>query len=91
VFFSITALGHGFAIGTTALIGAAIGGGKMEEARTYAIQGVSFAVLLGVLICALGIYFSPLAFRSLGAEGEYLDICLAYMDRIFLGGLFFHP
>jgi putative MATE family efflux protein len=89
VFFSIVALGHGFATGTTALIGAAIGAQKMDEARSYAIQGVSFAVLMGILICVLGINFSPLAFSSLGAKGEYLDICLAYMDRIFLGACFF--
>ena len=89
MFFLITALGHGFATGATALIGGALGAGDEEQARHYSIQSAGFGVLLGLCLTVLGLWVSPLAFRSLGAEAEYLKICLAYMDRIFIGACLF--
>ncbi len=89
IFFLITALGNGFSIGSTALIGAALGAEDMDQARHYSIQALVYSILLGLVLTAAGLWLSPLAFRSLGAEGEYLSICLAYMDRIFIGAPLF--
>jgi putative MATE family efflux protein len=89
LFFIITALGNGFSTGTTALIGAALGAEDDEQASHYAIQALGYSVLLGLFLTLVGTWLSPIAFSSLGAQGEYLEICLAYMDRIFLGAPLF--
>ena len=89
VFFIIIAMSNGIATGTTALIGAALGAKNHDEARLYAIQGISFGILTGVLLTVFGWYLSPPLFTFLGASEEYLRDCLLYMDVIFAGALFF--
>jgi Na+-driven multidrug efflux pump len=76
VFFIIIAVGTGISTGTTALIGNTLGAGNREEAKLLAIQGVSFSVLLSIVLTFIGIYSSPFLFSILGASGEYLQICL---------------
>jgi putative MATE family efflux protein len=89
VFFIIIAMGSGFSIGTTALIGNALGAGDRDEARLLGIQGISFGVLLSFLMTWLGVYASPYLFSMLGASDDYLATCLIYMNTIFLGTVFF--
>jgi putative MATE family efflux protein len=89
VFFMIVAMGSGIGTGTTALIGAALGAKNHNEARVYAIQGVAFALLIGIILMFLGWYLSPYIFSFLGASDEYLRDCLLYMDTIFAGAIFF--
>lgn len=89
VFFIIIAVGSGLASGATALIGTALGKGNREEAETFSAQGISFGVLIAILLTAVGLTGSRTLFVLLGASGEYLRICLAYMNVIFAGGIFF--
>ncbi len=89
VFFIIIALGSGIASGTTALIGNALGAGDKLQARTYAIQGLSFGVLVSLLITIFGMRGAPRMFMALGAEGHYLLTCLEYMQPIFTFSIFF--
>lgn len=89
VFFIIIAVGSGLSGGTTALIGAALGRGDIEEAKTYSAQGISFGILVSILLTAAGLAGSRTLFIFLGASGEYLQICLTYMNVIFAGSLFF--
>jgi len=89
VFFIILALGSGFATGTTALIATALGASLKPQAKMFAIQGITFGVLMSMGITVLGIWSSPWLFTMLGASGEYLAMCLVYMDIIFLGTVFF--
>lgn len=89
VFFIIIAVGSGLSSGTTALIGTALGKGNREEAETFAAQGISFGVLVSILLTAVGLTGSRALFALLGASGEYLRICLAYMNVIFAGSIFF--
>ncbi|MHB8828569.1 MAG: MATE family efflux transporter [Syntrophales bacterium] len=89
VFFIIIAVGSGLASGTTALIGAALGKGNREAAETFSAQGVSFGIFVSIVITALGLAGSRTLFVFLGASGEYLRICLLYMNVIFAGSLFF--
>ena len=89
VFFIILAMGSGLSTGTTALIGNAFGAGNRDEARLFGIQGISFGVLVSIIMTLIGIYASPLLFSLLGASDDYLTACLTYMDIIFLGALFF--
>ncbi len=89
VFFIILSLGSGISTGTTALIATALGEGDLPKARMFAIQGIAFGVLLSMAVTAIGIAASPPLFSLLGAKGEYLDMCLVYMNTIFLGSVFF--
>ncbi len=89
VFFIILAMGSGFSTGTTALIGNALGAGNRDEARLFGIQGISFGVLLSIVMTCIGIYASPYLFSMLGASHDYLAICLIYMNTILLGTVFF--
>ncbi|MCG6909392.1 MAG: MATE family efflux transporter [Deltaproteobacteria bacterium] len=89
VFFVILSIGFGISTGTTALIANALGAGDENEARLYAVQSVSFTVILSLMLSTVGLYASPLLFRILGAHGSYLSISLAYIDVIFYGLVFF--
>lgn len=89
VFFLIIAMGSGLGAGTTALIGTALGKGNRQEAETFAAQGLSFGIAVSLVLTSVGIAGSPTLFAFLGASGEYLRICLAYMNVIFYGSLFF--
>lgn len=89
VFFIIIAFGTGFSTGTTALIANALGAEKKEEAGALAAQGISFSILLSIILTIVGLLLSPKLFILLGAEGEYLSLSLQYMNVIFYGTLFF--
>ena len=89
VFFLIIAMGSGFATGTTALIGSALGASNQDEAKRYAIQGLTFGMIVSVCLTFLGLCLSPYTFSFLGASDEYLQDCLRYMNTIFLGTVFF--
>ena len=89
VFFIIISLGSGISTGTTALIATALGGSDTARAKMFAIQGISFGVLISVAVTAIGIMASPQLFILLGATGPYLDMCLTFMNTIFLGSVFF--
>ena len=85
VFFILIAMGSGFSTGATALIGHALGEDDRRRAALYAAQGVVSAILAAVVIMAVGYAASPSLFRLLGADGEYLSICLEYLNVVLLG------
>eukprot|EP00828_Plagiopyla_frontata_P003947 TRINITY_DN11334_c0_g3_i3.p2 TRINITY_DN11334_c0_g3~~TRINITY_DN11334_c0_g3_i3.p2 ORF type:complete len:334 (-),score=167.68 TRINITY_DN11334_c0_g3_i3:64-1065(-) len=83
VFFIITSLSAGIATGSTALMGAALGAGDRKRGALIAAQMLGFGLALSGLLAWFGLTFSPAIFSWLGAEGSYLDTCLAYMNPIF--------
>src|SRR3989344_5388964 len=85
VFFIIIALSSGVGTGATALIAHALGGKDNLKAKHYAAQAATFSVLVGIGVTIVGLLISPFLFRLLGAEGEYLQIALDYMNIIFYG------
>ncbi len=89
VFFVILAIGFGISTGTTALIANALGAGDEVESRLYAVQSVSFTIILSMLLMVLGLFSAPFLFKILGAEGSYLAISLSYINIIFYGLVFF--
>lgn len=89
VFFIILSCGNGISTGTTTLIGNALGHGDHQEAETYIHQSLSFTLANTVFITILGLLLSPFIFRFMGAEGEYLQLSLSYMNVIFYGSIFF--
>ncbi len=89
VFFVILAVGFGLGTGVTALIANTLGAGDEINAQFYAIQSVSFTLLLAIVLTLLGLFASPWLFRVLGASGTYLAISLSYINIIFYGLVFF--
>ncbi len=89
VFFIIIAMGSGISTGATALMANALGAGDAKKARIYSVQAVSFTLILSLILTWIGLAFSPNLFRLLGAEGEYLNFALAYINVIFYGTVFF--
>lgn len=89
VFFMVIALGTGVSTGATALIGTAIGADDEPQARLLAVQGLSFGLILGLVLTGLGLALSPFLFGVLGATGEYLETALSYMNTIFGGAVLF--
>uniref|UniRef100_C6E9E9 MATE efflux family protein n=1 Tax=Geobacter sp. (strain M21) TaxID=443144 RepID=C6E9E9_GEOSM len=89
IFFLIIAIGAGISTGATALIGHELGAGNAEEARHLAGQTISFGIVHGVLVAAVGFSAAPLLFQLLGAKGAVLQLALQYMDTIFIGSIFF--
>ena len=89
VFFFIIAAGSGISTGATALIGNSLGADRIEDARSYTVQAISFAILCAVVLTISGLLASPALFRLLGASGDYLLLALSYMNIIFCGTLLF--
>jgi putative MATE family efflux protein len=89
VFFVILAIGFGISTGTTALIANAMGARDERQAQFFAIQAISFTILLSLALTALGLFSAPFLFRILGATDTYLALSLAYINVIFLGLVFF--
>jgi putative MATE family efflux protein len=87
VFFFIIAAGSGISTGATALIGNALGAKRLEEARSYTVQAISFATLCAITLTIVGLASAPALFRLLGASGDYLFLSLSYMNVIFIGTL----
>ena len=89
VFFVILSIGFGISTGAMALIANALGAGDEKNARLYAIQSISFSVLLSVALMVIGYFTAPFLFRVLGASDTYLAISLSYINVIFFGLVFF--
>jgi putative MATE family efflux protein len=89
VFFIIIAMGSGIGTGATALISNALGARESKKARLYSLQAISFSIIIGLALTVIGYFTAPLLFKILGAEGEYLNISVAYMNVILLGSVFF--
>ena len=88
VFFVILAIGFGISTGAMALIANALGAGDEKKARLYAIQSISFTVLLSIALMVIGLLAAPFLFGILGARETYLSISLAYINVIFYGLVF---
>ncbi len=83
VFFILMAVGSGIQVGSTALIGAALGEKDQAKAASFCVQAVSFGLAVSVFLAVLGLLVSPFLFRLMGAEGRYLETCMAYMGPLF--------
>ncbi|MBU1202901.1 MATE family efflux transporter [Patescibacteria group bacterium] len=89
VFFIIIAMGSGISTGATALIAHASGEDDSQSAKYYAIQAISFSVMVAVALSFLGLFLAPWLFGILGASGQYLDLAVSYINIIFYGAIFF--
>lgn len=90
IYFIIIGIASGFATGTSALIGNALGADQTDEAEHYAFQGFILTAFLALSLMPLGLLSAPFLFGILGATGDNLSTNLDYIRPIFYGTLFFN-
>jgi len=89
IFFIIISIGSGLSTGATALMATSAGAGNSAQVRLFAVQGVTYGLILSLIVTLFGIWSSPFLFSTLGASGIYLDVSLQYMNTIFAGSCLF--
>lgn len=75
---AISALGFMIGTGGSAIVAKTLGEGKKEQANEYFSMLVYLTLIGGIVLSALGILFSPLIARGLGADGVLLTNCVLY-------------
>lgn len=75
---AISALGFMIGTGGSAIIAKTLGEGKKKQANEYFSMLVYLTLIGGIVLSALGILFSPLIARGLGADGALLTNCVLY-------------
>ncbi len=89
VFFLLLAVGSGLSQGATALVANALGSKKRSQARLIFAQSLTCTFFAGLAVSGIGRFAAPSLFRQLGAEGEYLQVALSYINTLLAGGVFF--
>ncbi|MEL7463039.1 MAG: MATE family efflux transporter [Pseudomonadota bacterium] len=84
-FMVFMALGFGLSSGASALIGAALGGGRAADARAFAAQALVLAAALGLLLGGAGALSSNAVLRLIGASDGVLETADSYLTLLFLG------
>lgn len=88
--FVIIALGFGFSIGVTSLVGNALGEGDRPTAQRIAIQSISLSLFVGIITTFLITAVAPPLLVILGAEDpDYQQMALDYINPLFFGAAFF--
>lgn len=75
---AISALGFMIGTGGSAIVAKTLGEGKKEQANENFSMLVYLTLIGGIVLSALGILFSPLIARGLGADGALLTNCVLY-------------
>lgn len=88
IFFVVIAASAGFGQGTTALIAAALGGQRDDEAAALCGQSFLLAVVIGLLL-ALLLPFAGASATALGADDTTRDLAVAYLVPIVGGAVVF--
>lgn len=75
---AISALGFMIGTGGSAIVAKTLGEGKKKQANEYFSMLVYLTLIGGIVLSALGILFSPLIARGLGADVALLTNCVLY-------------
>lgn len=78
------AIGCLIGVGGTSLAAIHLGKGEREEARRLFGQCVWYGLFAGVVITILGLLFTPQIAVFLGATGNLVEPCSAYVQRYFM-------
>ncbi|MEP3480451.1 MAG: MATE family efflux transporter [Fuerstiella sp.] len=89
VFLLVIGLSSGLSRGAAGLVSNAIGAKAIDDQRRYISQTLSLGIALSAILTGVGLLIANPIFRSLGAEGEFLELAEAYIFPIFCGTLFF--
>ncbi|TBR35942.1 MULTISPECIES: MATE family efflux transporter [Dyella] len=83
VFLLITAV-FGVSMASTILIGQSLGARNMLEAKRVVGTGVSFFVVMSVLVSVFGYFATPAMLRALGTPADALPYAVPYLHMIFV-------
>lgn len=89
IFFMMLAFAGGMSEAVTALVGNALGKKNHKQAVHIALNALFFALILSLVLTIVGLFSTPYLMALLGAEGEYLQESLAYINIILYGSAFF--
>lgn len=85
VTFTLISLSIGMGIGTSAIVSACLGRGKLDEARRKASAALLYSTGLMLAAAGLGGLGSPYLFSAMGADAPQLVLILGYMQIWFAG------
>jgi putative MATE family efflux protein len=86
--FTVISLAIGLGIGTSAVIGKAIGAGKTQEAKQDGTGALLLSFILVAIVSFLGYLSIDPLFTALGADASLLPLIHQYMDVWFIGSVF---
>lgn len=89
IFFMMIAFAGGMSEAVTALVGNALGKKDKKQALHIALNALLFAFFLSLVLTGVGVLSTPYLMPILGAQGEYLQESLAYINIILYGSIFF--
>ena len=89
VYLMVISASSGLSRAASALIANAIGAEEYDKQKDYTCQAISLGGFLSIALAILGTLIAPTLFRILGAEDQFLQFALDYMNPIFYGTTFF--
>ncbi len=90
-FLAIYMLGFGFSLGLQVVIARRNGEQRYEETGRTFFQGLSFLLMLAVLLCLLSKLISPILLKHLINSDDVYNAAINYLDWRILGLLFSFP
>ncbi|MGO2168146.1 MATE family efflux transporter, partial [Pseudoalteromonas sp.] len=88
VTFTVISLAIGLGIGTSAVIGRALGSNKLDEARFDGSIALMIAIVMVCILSFSGYLFIEPIFKLLGAGEQVLPLIHDYMSIWFIGSIF---
>ncbi|HAI10269.1 MAG TPA: MATE family efflux transporter [Phycisphaerales bacterium] len=85
IIFTIMSVIFGLGIGTSSVISQAIGKGDFHQAQRLTTHALYLAVLVSIVLSALGLIFTEDIFYAMGARDEVLRLTKLYMHIWFWG------
>lgn len=89
IFFLFIAIGFWMWSGVSVLISNAIWENNSSKIQTYAMECLSFWLILWVLLTVFWLIFSPILLRLLWADWNFFDLWVQYMRVISFTSIFF--
>ncbi len=77
-FYIAMSVGFGLGAAMGALVGNTLGAGQRKEARRFAAQGMSFGLVVAILLAVAGFWYGPFAIKLVSEPGTYRDAGIRY-------------
>ncbi len=89
IYFIIIAACVGVTVGGTSLIANSIGENNKSKIHGYFAHTIIYAIIVSIFITAVGLFFAPYLFESMGSETEVVQLGLSYTNVVFSGSIVF--
>lgn len=78
---------NGLFMGNSVIIGKSYGAMDYKEVSKATHTGITFAILMGIVMTVWGYFFTPILLRWMGTPSDVMDNSVLYFKIYFLGGL----